>query len=158
MKEGSTGQQVAQLQKFLRDNGTAPTLNIDGNYGPATTAAVKAFQTVSKLVPDGMIGYATRAVILYRYLKATPPASIYNIMSWPDLTVGSVGTPVGQLQQVLNNRSCFPSNVNNDVDKNFGAGTKAAVDNFQKKNSLKEDTIVGPSTRAVLAADDTYSC
>jgi hypothetical protein len=62
LKLGSTGNEVVALQKFLNtagyDCGTA-----DGNFGPKTQAAVKAFQIANGLVGDGIVGPATRAVL-----------------------------------------------------------------------------------------------
>lgn len=152
MKSGDEGESVVELQKFLKDNGS-PTLVMDGKFGPATISALKSFQTKSKLVADGMVGAATRAVIAYRYVGEN---EIYG--DWPDLAYGSRGEEVSELQSLLNRRNCFTNNSNNSEDGIFGIATKAAVDNFQKRNALKEDNIVGPSTRAVLIASDTNNC
>jgi peptidoglycan hydrolase-like protein with peptidoglycan-binding domain len=48
---------VAQLQQAL-DRGGA-TLVVDGGYGPATTAAVKAWQTSHKLPATGVTDLTT---------------------------------------------------------------------------------------------------
>lgn len=158
MKEGNTGENVAQLQKFLKDYNFGSTLTIDGKYGPATTAAVKAFQSASKLVPDGMIGPATRAVIVYRYLQANPRNEVSFIANWPDLSYGNQGEPVRELQALLKQKGCFLSGSNDNSDSTWGDSTDKAVANYQSKNSLKEDHIVGPSTRAVMMASDTNNC
>ena len=54
---GSTGWTVSQLQAAL-DRGGA-TLAVDGGYGPATVAAVKAWQTAHKLPVTGTADLAT---------------------------------------------------------------------------------------------------
>jgi peptidoglycan hydrolase-like protein with peptidoglycan-binding domain len=56
-KPGATGWTVAQLQQAL-DRGGAK-LVVDGGYGPATTAAVKAWQTAHKLPATGVTDLAT---------------------------------------------------------------------------------------------------
>jgi putative chitinase len=54
------------LQESLDDLGVVPPLVIDGRYGPATTEAVKWFQTQAGLVADGNAGEVTRAAIKLR--------------------------------------------------------------------------------------------
>lgn len=158
IKEGDTGEQVGELQKFLKDKNFAPTLAVDQNFGSNTTNAVKTFQTDSKLLSDGIIGPGSRAVILYRYLGAIPTNGKGYILKWPDLYLGSTGNAVIELQDILKKEGCYDSNATNVSDGNFGTQTENAVAKFQTKNNLTEDKIVGPSTRAILIADDTYSC
>lgn len=57
LRQGSQGDAVKELQKAL---GVTP---VDGKFGPATTAAVKKFQTANKLTVDGIAGPATWAAI-----------------------------------------------------------------------------------------------
>jgi peptidoglycan hydrolase-like protein with peptidoglycan-binding domain len=58
LKEGSTGDEVIQLQSKLKslgfDIGT-----VDGDFGPKTTAAVVAFQQSKNLSADGVVGQQT---------------------------------------------------------------------------------------------------
>jgi peptidoglycan hydrolase-like protein with peptidoglycan-binding domain len=49
------------LQQRLLDLGAA--IIIDGDFGPATRAAVVAFQAANGLVPDGIAGPATKAAL-----------------------------------------------------------------------------------------------
>jgi hypothetical protein len=56
-KPGIAGWTVSQLQAAL-DRGGAK-LTVDGGYGPATTAAVKAWQTAHKLPATGVTDLAT---------------------------------------------------------------------------------------------------
>lgn len=58
LKPGDQGTQVKRLQRFLRLFGYS-TGKVDGDYGPATQAAVKRFQEASKLTADGIVGPAT---------------------------------------------------------------------------------------------------
>ena len=62
LKPGDTGAQVKRLQRFLRLFGYS-TGKVDGDYGPATTAAVKRFQQATNLTADGITGPATLRAI-----------------------------------------------------------------------------------------------
>lgn len=57
LKRGMRGDKVKYLQWMLNNHGAS--LNIDGSFGPATEKEVKAFQTKSKLVADGIVGPKT---------------------------------------------------------------------------------------------------
>lgn len=52
LKKGSKGQEVKELQMFLN-------ISADGDFGPATEAAVKKWQTENDLVADGIVGPKT---------------------------------------------------------------------------------------------------
>jgi murein L,D-transpeptidase YcbB/YkuD len=63
LKPGDKGTQVAVLQRALASLGFSSG-KADGNYGPATTSAVKRFQTSVNLTADGILGPATlRALV-----------------------------------------------------------------------------------------------
>lgn len=55
LKKGSKGEQVKQLQTFLKSKGWY-TRQIDGSYGNYTVKAVKKFQAAYKLKQDGIFG------------------------------------------------------------------------------------------------------
>lgn len=63
LQEGNTGQSVRQLQYMLRVVSdyidTVPSVSIDGIFGPATQAAVIAYQRHAGLTPDGIVGTNT---------------------------------------------------------------------------------------------------
>jgi len=57
LKLGSDGWQVKRLQKLLREQGLFPEkAKIDGDFGEITEAAVKIFQALNDLDPDGIVG------------------------------------------------------------------------------------------------------
>lgn len=62
LKPGDTGAQVKVLQRALAHLGFS-TGTVDGQYGPATQAAVKRFQVAAGLPADGIIGPATLAAL-----------------------------------------------------------------------------------------------
>lgn len=62
LKPGDTGTEVVQLQKALTAAGYSPG-KADGDYGAATTNAVKAFQSAHGLTADGIAGPKTLAAL-----------------------------------------------------------------------------------------------
>ena len=50
---------IQDIQTYLDCNGFNPG-PIDGDFGNRTTSAIKAFQAASGLVPDGVVGPATK--------------------------------------------------------------------------------------------------
>lgn len=61
LKPGDRGQAVTQLQKLLNSMGMS--LFVDGDYGPATAAAVRSFQQKRGLVIDGVAGLKTQEAL-----------------------------------------------------------------------------------------------
>ncbi|MBE9211694.1 peptidoglycan-binding protein [Plectonema cf. radiosum LEGE 06105] len=57
LRPGMRGSQVVELQQKLSKLGFLKS--IDGDFGPVTTEAVKAFQKRNGLEPDGVVGGAT---------------------------------------------------------------------------------------------------
>jgi putative chitinase len=74
LKAGSTGLDVADLQRQLAAHGFNPGA-ADGNFGPATEAAVIAFQRSEALPADGIVGPRTAAALGL----ANPPAIVSAI-------------------------------------------------------------------------------
>ena len=63
LSEGDSGAAVETLQTRLNVWGANPALAVDGDFGPATLAAVKAFQTQQNLTVDGVVGPQTWAAL-----------------------------------------------------------------------------------------------
>jgi len=60
VRRGSSGWQVKRLQRLLRRHGQfGPPAQLDGEFGPRTEAAVRAFQALHGLEPDGIVGPLT---------------------------------------------------------------------------------------------------
>lgn len=60
LRRGASGFNVRELQKALS---RSRPLSIDGQFGPATHAAVVAFQRANQLLPDGIVGPLTWAAL-----------------------------------------------------------------------------------------------
>ena len=136
LRQGAKGSAVTLLQQRLKAAGFNPG-TIDGQFGPKTLAAVKAFQRARGLVQDGIVGPKTWA-----QLNAGGGSS----GSGPVLKQGAKGQPVAQLQARLNQLG-FNAGA---ADGQFGPKTLAAVKAFQKSRGLAQDGIVGPKTWAKL--------
>lgn len=65
LKKGSKGNPVKDIQKLLNKNGAKPALEVDGDFGPKTDAATKAFQKKMKIKCDGKVGDTTKATLDY---------------------------------------------------------------------------------------------
>jgi peptidoglycan hydrolase-like protein with peptidoglycan-binding domain len=136
ISEGATGDAVKRLQRALR---RTPDLGlvVDGQFGPATEQAVKAFQQGNSLTVDGIVGPMT--------WNALPDGG-----PMPVLQTGSTGPIVSDLQTVLTNGASQWGNVTpQGIDGDFGPHTKAAVEAFQGWGSAQVDGIVGDQTWAV---------
>lgn len=59
LRRGSIGEAVQLLQSQLNLLSGQSKLTVDGDFGPATEAAVKALQKSHKLVVDGVVGPQT---------------------------------------------------------------------------------------------------
>ncbi|HWQ61515.1 MAG TPA: NlpC/P60 family protein [Negativicutes bacterium] len=73
-EEGDWGQDVAQIQARLGALGYAPGA-ADGEFGEATTAAVKAFQKDRGLEADGVVGQATFQALMGREIAVSRDSS-----------------------------------------------------------------------------------
>jgi N-acetyl-anhydromuramyl-L-alanine amidase AmpD len=65
LQRGAHGWQVKRLQRLLRNHGQlGPPAQLDGDFGPVTEAAVRAFQALHGLEPDGIVGPLTWGALL----------------------------------------------------------------------------------------------
>lgn len=72
LRRGSTGAKVRELQTLLRNQGFDPG-PIDGDFGPLTENAVRAFQRSKGLVVDGVVGVATWTALGVNCGTTPPP-------------------------------------------------------------------------------------
>lgn len=81
MMKGDKGPAVAQLQKQLNQAGYS--LEVDGDWGPKTEAAVRQFQQSHGLKVDGIVGPKTQAALAK---LQTPPPPAATLSPTFDLT------------------------------------------------------------------------
>jgi len=70
------GPKVKLIQEWLSLHGL--NLALDGDFGPATDAAVKQFQTASGLSVDGVVGPLTFAKLIQPMTDALKPIAAAN--------------------------------------------------------------------------------
>jgi peptidoglycan hydrolase-like protein with peptidoglycan-binding domain len=163
--ESTGGNAVGRLQSALH-------LTTDGDFGPATEAAVRRLQARNGLTVDGIVGPATWHVIGVsgEETLTPPPSAIVRPASHrvdvADIAATSAGeeaasakadtgeasgasqeaggNPVGRLQSALHVTA----------DGEFGPETEAAVRRLQARHGLTVDGVVGPATWSVIGVSD----
>ena len=153
LKQGSTGTAVREAQFYLRLLAvyfpTLPTVTIDGIYGPSTTAAVKAFQTMFGLTADGIIGPATWQALYeqaQRLRSSDGLLAAFNLVPWPgfELMPGAEGPSVAFVQFLLRYISYFYDTVQDPgkLDGIFGQSTLDSLHSWQLEfNQPESDTV-----------------
>lgn len=161
LRLGSAGPAVLQIQGALNRIGRnypaipkIPTL--DGLFGPDTEAAVKEFQRIFNLTPDGIVGSATWYQLISIYVAVTRLAELQSegqrfLLSSYDLpevlSLGSTGDYVTQLQYMLNVLADFiPGLPSIPQDGNYGIATRDAVLAYQRYAGLTQSGLVGSAT------------
>ncbi|WP_230423797.1 N-acetylmuramoyl-L-alanine amidase [Streptomyces radicis] len=134
LRSGSSGAQVNALQYLLNQNGQDAG-TVDGQFGPATEAAVRAFQTAKGLGSDGIVGRQTWTALLSAGAQTS-------------LGQGSTGEAVSRLQRALT--AALGRTIS--VDGQFGPLTGQAVTDYQSSRGLDADGLVGPQTWTALQA------
>ncbi|MCL2770944.1 MAG: peptidoglycan-binding protein [Firmicutes bacterium] len=162
LEQGATGDSVRRIQTQLnriRANYPAiPAIPASefGFYGPNTTAAVRSFQQIFRLLVDGKVGRSTWNRISQLFVAVTKMAELNGEgqrigldPNPPTVTIrqGSRGADVIHAQFILNYISQFFSDIPAPaMDSVFGATTADAVRAFQRRFGLTADGIVGPAT------------
>lgn len=136
---GMSGRTVRTLQQALVDEGYE--IDVDGDFGEATAAALRDYQSNNELTVDGIAGPDTWASLGYEDDDGAKASS----GGQPLLEVGSRGDAVRDLQAAL-----AELGWELDIDGVFGDATDEAVREFQEENELDVDGVVGPLTWAAL--------
>ncbi len=160
LKVGSSGSEVRQLQRRLKDLGYYKG-SVDGDFGEGTETAVRAFQNTNGLYVDGKAGtntlnklYSDSAKRAPTTVTATPRRTATptpRATAVPDtdvyLEIGSSGSKVRTLQNRLIELGWMAGKATGE----YGSATAYAVKKFQAKHSgLWEDGVAGPSTLEML--------
>lgn len=130
-RKGDVEHPVRTLQHLL--GAQKQKVTVDGQFGPKTETAVKAFQKAKKLTVDGIVGPKTWAAIVITVRK------------------GSRGDAVRGVQEEIQFRN-LSDEPGPPIDGIFGPKTDAFVRGFQEALEITVDGIVGPVTWRALVS------
>ncbi len=155
LKIGSTGESVTALQQILISGGylKMPKGVAYGYFGQLTRKAVEAYQAAHGIEQIGIVGPETRAQLnagTSPTTSITPSSAAVPANFARNLTVGSTGTDVTALQQVLVDQGYLkmPKGVAYGY---FGQLTKEALAAWQKANNVTPSVgYFGPKSRAKI--------
>ena len=161
LRRGTTGPSVVTAQVMLnRISQNYPAIpkisSVDGIFGAQTEAAVRRFQEIFDLSPDGVIGRATWYALVRYYIAVTRMAELrsqgqrfYN-NSWATtdpINQGDRGVKVEHLQYMLSVLSEYiPEIPTVSIDGIFGPATRNAVIAAQRRFGLPQTGIVNFET------------
>ena len=159
LRVGSTGEAVrtleTQLNRIRRNYPAIPAIsNVDTTFTAETQAAVRAFQRIFNLSPDGVVGPTTWNKIAYIYVAVTRLAELGSEdiplpAERPTGTLrrGSSGETVRLAQYFLRVAALYDESIPPiTIDGVYGADTENAVRAFQQTQGLTADGIIGSAT------------
>ena len=146
-----------RLNRIARNFPAIPKINpVDGVFGEQTENAVKAFQQIFNLTPDGIVGPGTWYKISFIYTSVRKLSELYgenvSLSEVPTqfvepLELGDRSERVRLLQYYINVLSAFYEEISEvGEDGVFGEETREQVINFQRTFGLNPDGIVGIGT------------
>jgi peptidoglycan hydrolase-like protein with peptidoglycan-binding domain len=138
VKGGDAQHPVQTLQYLLRARGHF--VAVDGSFGPATDAAVRAFQQERHLAVDGVVGPNTWSALIVTVRQGSEGDAVRGV----------------QEEMLYRDESGDPSQAL-EVDGIFGPKTDEDVRSFQEAlhigiPSITVDGIVGPVTWRALVS------
>ncbi len=146
-----------RLNRIAQNYPSIPKIpTIDGNFNAATASAVRKFQEIFKLTPDGIVGKSTWYQIAFVYNNVKRLAELNSeglqfseiSQQFPNtLQMGSTGDGVKIVQYYLQVVGRFNNSIPPvAIDGIFGEATRNAVMAFQRQYGLTQDGIVGRQT------------
>ena len=161
LRVGSVGDDVRTVQiRLNRISNNFPSIpkivRTDGIFGTDTEAAVRRFQEVFNLNPDGIVGRGTWYTIqnIYIGVKRLTDLNSEGIrleevtQQYPSLLrEGDTGLGVSNLQYYIDFLSAYYETIPSlAVDGSFGPATKSAVEAVQRTFGLPVDGVAGEAT------------
>lgn len=164
---GDRGEAVLRIQTMLnrisRDYPAIPKIQpVDAMFGASTEDAVRKFQQIFSLNPDGIVGNATWYKLVFLYVGVLDLAELVSegqtfytnaipVSPTQVLSPGDVGDGVRTIQYLLSVTAEFYNNIPPAaVDGIFGPATRNAVLALQKMAGLPESGVVDERTWEAL--------
>lgn len=145
IKKGDIGKAVRLLQRILYCRGLYPHKKIDGEFGKRTDEAVRKYQeSIKGLKVDGICGPATWQSIIGFAAELDGTSVIFTVR---EVRFGDQGVYVLLAQELLMSIGLYLGELDQRL---FGAGTDAAVREFQREKGIAVDGVCGPTTFRLL--------
>ena len=141
--KGDRGSNVTQIQKYLYDIGYV--IEIDGWFGNETETHLKDYQAKNAMTVTGIADTITIGALQEDANQIAVAKS--KFVSGSYLRRGNVGFMVTEVQRALNVKK---PTLKLPVNGSFDVATLQAVKDFQTKNQLQVDGVIGPKTFAKL--------
>jgi len=162
LKYGAYGDNVRALQNALNRVGIGVKYGVDGYFGSATRASVKAFQNYKGLAVTGEVDSATAAALGFSLgsTQATAVAAATSATSAATsatstavgLQIGARGPAVVALQRAIISMGWT---IAGGADGVFGAATRAALIRAQKANGVPGTGVVNEATARLFNLTST---
>jgi len=161
---GSTGESVKALQEALIGAGHTPKGGADGRFGPATEAALRAFQNGAGLPVTGVadeitvarLGAVTNAPVAPSPAEESNSASAEQapvlapeISELIGVRYGAVSAAAKAVQQLLIDAGI---SLRGGADGEFGRVSEAALKQFQKSAGLEASGVADEATLITLTS------
>lgn len=161
LRRGTTGPGVVtvqvELNRISQNYPAIPKISqVDGIFGAQTEAAVRKFQEVFNLEPDGIVGQATWYALVRYYTAVLSLSELrsegqrFYSNSWATtnpIEQGDRGIKVEHLQYMLSVLSAYiPEIPPVQIDGAFGSNTRNAVLAAQRRFGLPQTGIVNAET------------
>ena len=160
LAKGRFGEDVVALQQHLISAGFTPKGGADGHFGPATEAALKAYQEAEGLAASGVADEVTVAHLLIPAQEAsdgvsgdTPvmepetPSLAPEIAELAGVANGSFGAAAKAVQQLLIDAGI---ELRGGADGAFGPVSQAALKSFQNSRGLEATGVADEATLLAL--------
>ena len=142
LKKGDTDELILTVQSSLMELGYMDPDEPTDYFGNQTQDAIITFQKHNNLLPDGIVGEVTYALLVGGQAREYV------------LQEGDEGDDVKEVQDRLYELAYLDKNSRSGT---FGEKTAAAVRSFQSANGLKVDGKVGAKTLNTLYSSDVVS-
>jgi cell wall-associated NlpC family hydrolase len=162
LHKGSSGDNVRALQDALNHAGIGVKYGVDGYFGSATQASVRAFQRFRHLPITGVVDAATATALGFATPKAptkqaAAPPSAAKAAPAPasgvvGLRLGSQGPAVAQVQQAI---IAMGWPLARGADGVFGVSTQRALMAIQRANGLIVTGAMNIATARLLGLTQT---